>query len=46
LDGERELQVKPGEDAAICLRMDGPWIVDVDRVLEKAVRDQRFIFKT
>ncbi|HMD88593.1 MAG TPA: NAD(+)/NADH kinase [Anaerolineaceae bacterium] len=45
LDGEREIQVKVGQEASICLRMDGPWIVNVDRVLEKAVREQRFILK-
>lgn len=43
LDGEREVLLKAGEDAEICLRTDGPWIVDVERVLEKAARERRFV---
>ncbi len=43
LDGERELLVKPGEEASLCLRLDGPWVVDVERVLEKAVSEGAFI---
>jgi predicted polyphosphate/ATP-dependent NAD kinase len=36
LDGEREITLQPGEQASIILRTDGPWIVDVDRVLKSA----------
>lgn len=43
LDGERELFLKPGDQAFLCLRTDGPWIVDISRVMEKAVRDGRFV---
>ncbi len=43
LDGERELFLKPGDEAFLCMRLDGPWIVDVPRVMEKAVREKRFI---
>ena len=38
-----ELLVKPGEEASLVLRLDGPWIVDVERVLEKAVRERAFV---
>jgi len=43
LDGEREIFLKPGDEAHLCLRLDGPWIVDVTRVMEKAVREGRFV---
>ena len=42
LDGERQIALKEGEDAAVLLREDGPWIVDVDRVMQVAVSDQYF----
>jgi predicted polyphosphate/ATP-dependent NAD kinase len=42
LDGERELFLKPGDEASICLRTDGPWIVDVQRVMKQAVSQKRF----
>ena len=36
LDGEREITLQPGDDAAILLRLDGPWIVQVEQVMERA----------
>jgi predicted polyphosphate/ATP-dependent NAD kinase len=33
LDGEREIPLRRGEDAAVVLRLDGPWIVDVERTM-------------
>lgn len=35
LDGEREITLQPGDEAAVMLHLDGPWIVEVDRVLER-----------
>ena len=43
LDGEREITLQPGDEAALILRTDGPWIVDADRVLESATRNGWFI---
>ena len=36
LDGEREVSVRRGSEAAIRLTVDGPWVVDVGRVMEAA----------
>jgi predicted polyphosphate/ATP-dependent NAD kinase len=36
LDGEREITLQPGDEAAVLLRLDGPWIVQVEHVLERA----------
>jgi predicted polyphosphate/ATP-dependent NAD kinase len=36
IDGERELTLQPGDEAAVLLRLDGPWIVQVERVMERA----------
>lgn len=41
LDGEREVSVRRGSEAAIRLTVDGPWVVDVGRVME-AARIRRF----
>ncbi|NLD45529.1 MAG: hypothetical protein GX657_18790 [Chloroflexi bacterium] len=38
LDGERELTVTPGQDLAVQLRADGPWIIDSSRVMHEMVR--------
>ncbi|MCJ7435927.1 MAG: NAD(+)/NADH kinase [Anaerolineales bacterium] len=34
LDGEREIPLRRDQSAQICLRQDGPWIVDVFKTLE------------
>ncbi|GAB7078777.1 NAD(+)/NADH kinase [Megalodesulfovibrio paquesii] len=36
LDGEREVEVHRGSTARVRLRTDGPWVVDVPRVLAQA----------
>jgi predicted polyphosphate/ATP-dependent NAD kinase len=36
LDGEREVMLQPGDNASVQLRMDGPWIVQLERVMERA----------
>ena len=36
LDGEREVSVRRGSEAAIRLTVAGPWVVDVGRVMETA----------
>lgn len=38
LDGEREITLQLGDEAAITLCTDGPWIVQVERVLERAAQ--------
>jgi len=43
LDGEREVYVGPDDVAEIILRTDGPWIVDVERVMQLAAEKQFFI---
>lgn len=43
LDGEREIYLGAEDKAEIVLRTDGPWIVDVDRVMQEAVQNQYFI---
>jgi predicted polyphosphate/ATP-dependent NAD kinase len=43
LDGEREIYLGAEDKAEIVLRTDGPWIVDVDRVMQDAVQNQYFI---
>jgi predicted polyphosphate/ATP-dependent NAD kinase len=43
LDGERELSLKSDDEAELRLTMNGPWIVNVERVLDWAVRKERFL---
>ncbi|MBM4340976.1 MAG: ATP-NAD kinase [Deltaproteobacteria bacterium] len=38
LDGEREVEVRKGQRAAICLRKDGPIVVDVARTMGGAMK--------
>jgi hypothetical protein len=38
LDGEREIPLHKGQSARICLRQDGPWIVDVFQALHVAAK--------
>ncbi|MEA4910020.1 MAG: ATP-NAD kinase [Chloroflexi bacterium] len=42
LDGEREITLQPQESAAVHLSLEGPWIVDVDRVMRLAAGDGYF----
>jgi predicted polyphosphate/ATP-dependent NAD kinase len=42
LDGERELVLQEGDAAEVALALDGPWIVDVARVLRRAAREESF----
>jgi predicted polyphosphate/ATP-dependent NAD kinase len=42
LDGEREITLYDGDEAAVTLDLDGPWIVDVDRALHLAVENGAF----
>jgi len=35
LDDEREIALAPGQEAAVTLRLDGPWIVEPDRVMHE-----------
>jgi NAD kinase len=37
LDGEREISLHAGDEAAVRLELEGPWIVDVGRTLLRAV---------
>ncbi len=41
LDGEREIVLGTGDEVTFTLRDDGPWIVDVDRVLEALAAEGR-----
>jgi len=43
LDGEREIVLGGGDEAAIVLDLDGPWIVDVARTLATAVANGAFV---
>jgi predicted polyphosphate/ATP-dependent NAD kinase len=42
LDGEREIALRPGDRAEVTLKLEGPWIVDVERTLRLAVEDGIF----
>jgi hypothetical protein len=44
LDGEKEIPVSPDQQVQIVLRINGPWIVDVDKVMEIAIRENYFMF--
>lgn len=43
VDGEREVEVRRGVQAAVRLRAQGPWVVDVPRVMELARRMEYFV---
>jgi predicted polyphosphate/ATP-dependent NAD kinase len=43
LDGEREVALQPGDEASVLLRTDGPWIVQIERVLEQAAQKRWLI---
>jgi len=43
LDGEREVSVRRGSEAAIRLTLDGPWVVDVERVMAEARTRRIFV---
>lgn len=43
LDGERELAVPRGSEAAIRLTLDGPWVVNVGQVMESARSRRIFV---
>jgi hypothetical protein len=43
LDGEREIELGTGDHAEVVLRLEGPWIVDVERTLLWAVEDGLFV---
>jgi predicted polyphosphate/ATP-dependent NAD kinase len=43
LDGEREIALKSGDEAMVRLDLEGPWIVDIERVLSLAVADDAFL---
>jgi hypothetical protein len=43
LDGERELAVPRGSEAAIRLTLDGPWVVNVGQVMETARSRRIFV---
>jgi predicted polyphosphate/ATP-dependent NAD kinase len=42
LDGEREIVLAEGQEAAVKLELEGPWIVDVQRALQHAVTEGAF----
>jgi predicted polyphosphate/ATP-dependent NAD kinase len=42
LDGEREITLYDGDEAAVILDLDGPWIVDVERTMRLAVGNGAF----
>lgn len=43
LDGEREIELNPDDRAEVILRVDGPWIVDVERTMLWAVSEGQFV---
>jgi predicted polyphosphate/ATP-dependent NAD kinase len=45
LDGEREIVLIAGDDAAVYLDEDGPWIVNVEPVMKSAVKNEFFTRK-
>ncbi|WP_272913407.1 ATP-NAD kinase family protein [Desulfomonile tiedjei] len=45
LDGEREVEVRPGQHAAIYLAKDGPVVVDVARTMSAAMTRQVFAWE-
>lgn len=45
LDGEREIYLGENDQAGLMLRLDGPWLVDVDKVMMQASKEKIFIKK-
>ncbi len=43
LDGEREITLRHGQSARICLRDDGPWLVDILFALQQAAEQGVFV---
>ncbi len=43
LDGEREVYLGENDQANLQLRLDGPWLVDVDKVMMQAVQEKIFV---
>ena len=43
LDGEREIVLYDGDEATVTLDLNGPWIVDVERTLMRAVQEGMFV---
>ncbi len=46
LDGEREVEIKKGQKAAIRLSVHGPLVVDVDRTMAFAMQKKIFASET
>ncbi len=46
VDGEREVEVHRGVSATVRLRADGPWVVDVPRVMARAREMEYFVTRT
>ena len=46
LDGERQIIVGVSDTVKITLRLDGPWFVNTQKVLEQCVKDRFFISKS
>ena len=42
LDGERERVLKRGQRATLCVRREGPWVIDVRKTLDLAARCKLF----
>lgn len=45
LDGEKEFTVSPDQHVQIVLRINGPWIVDISKVMDIAVKERHFVIK-
>jgi hypothetical protein len=43
LDGEREIRLRASDRATVTLQLDGPWIVNVERTLARAVAGGEFV---
>jgi predicted polyphosphate/ATP-dependent NAD kinase len=43
LDGEREITLFGGDEASVELDLEGPWIVDVERTLSRAVAEGAYV---
>lgn len=43
LDGEREVYLGENDQASLQLRLDGPWLVEVDKVMMQAARERIFV---
>jgi predicted polyphosphate/ATP-dependent NAD kinase len=42
LDGEREIVLQTGDQAEVMLALKGPWIVDIEKTLKRAVEEGTF----